>query len=184
MDYDAIVIGGSYAGLSAALQLARARRRVLVIDAGERRNRFASSSHGFLGQDGCAPGVIVAESREQLLHYPAVTGDAGPALSAGRMEAGFTIGTGEGALTGDRVILAIGITDSLPDVPGLSERWGRSIFHCPYCHAPRPAPAGLWADDVLSQWHLRARHGATGRAGAVGRRPRAYPRCAHHRGAG
>lgn len=73
MTYDAIIVGGSYAGLSAGLQLARARRSVLVIDEGLRRNRFAESSHGFLGQDGRAPGAITAEARAQLLVYPSVT---------------------------------------------------------------------------------------------------------------
>ncbi|MDF2642083.1 MAG: Thioredoxin reductase protein, partial [Pseudomonas sp.] len=70
MAYDVIIMGGSYAGISAGLQLARARRKILVIDAGLRRNRFADHSHGFLGQDGREPGAIAAEAREQLLAYP------------------------------------------------------------------------------------------------------------------
>lgn len=72
MKYDVIIIGGSYAGLSAALQLGRARKNILVVDAGERRNRFASHSHGFLGQDGKAPGEIIAEARRQIEGYPTI----------------------------------------------------------------------------------------------------------------
>ena len=155
MSYEAIVIGGSYAGLSAALQLARARRRVLVIDAGERRNRFASTSHGFLGQDGRAPGDIVAEARDQRLRYPTVAWHAGPALSARRTEAAFSVEMGEGTVTGDRMILAIGVTDTLPDVPGLAERWGRSVFHCPYCHGYElnQGRIGVLAGSALSMHH-------------------------------
>ncbi|TDN15166.1 thioredoxin reductase, partial [Lactobacillus crispatus] len=72
MQYDAIIVGGSYAGMAAGLQLARARRQVLVIDAGQRRNRFATESHGFLGQDGKPPELIAGEARAQLLAYPTV----------------------------------------------------------------------------------------------------------------
>ncbi|RHW55476.1 NAD(P)/FAD-dependent oxidoreductase, partial [Cronobacter sakazakii] len=70
MVYDTIIVGGSYAGISAGLQLARARRQILIIDAGQRRNRFADSSHGFLGQDGVNPGAIASKAREQLMAYP------------------------------------------------------------------------------------------------------------------
>ncbi len=155
MNYEAIVVGGSYAGLSAALQLARARRRVLVIDGGERRNRFAATSHGFLGQDGRAPGEIVAEARDQLLRYPNVAWRSGLALSARQAGEGFAIETGDGAVQGDRVVLAVGVTDALPDVPGLTERWGRSVFHCPYCHGYEldQGRIGVLAGSELSMHH-------------------------------
>jgi thioredoxin reductase len=132
--YDAIVVGGSYAGLSAALQLARARRKVAVIDRGERRNRFADTSHGFLGHDGRAPGDIVADGRAQLLAYKTVEWMGGLAERASPGPEGFIVWTGGAEIVGRRLVLATGVVDDLPDVPGLAERWGRSVFHCPYCH--------------------------------------------------
>lgn len=133
--FDAVIVGGSYAGLSAALQLARARRKVLVYDEGIRRNRFAAHSHGFLGQDGRDPAAIAADAREQLLAYPNVTWLGERAVSAEKREDGFALTSADGAAQQARtVVLATGITDRLPDVPGLAERWGRAVFHCPYCH--------------------------------------------------
>ncbi|MES2530767.1 MAG: NAD(P)/FAD-dependent oxidoreductase [Pseudomonadota bacterium] len=133
--FDAVVIGGSYAGLSAALQLARARRRILVVDAGVRRNRFVQSSHGFLGQDGRAPDAIAADGRAQLLAYPTVQWHAGLATQAGAQGDGFvvTLDTG-GVVHAKRLVLAPGVVDELPAIDGLAERWGRTVFHCPYCH--------------------------------------------------
>jgi len=136
---DFAVIGGSYAGLSAALQLARARRQVLVVDAGQRRNRFVDAagetSHGFLTQDGRPPAEIAADAREQLMNYPNVEWMHGSAedtrvAADGRLE--FRVG--REAISAHRLIIATGVRDELPPVPGLAERWGRSIFHCPYCH--------------------------------------------------
>lgn len=133
--FDAIIVGGSYAGQSAALQLARARRNILVIDEGKRRNRFAAHSHGFLGQDGEDPAEIAAKAREQLLAYPNVTWLADRAESAEQLESGFAVtGTGGARHETRTVVLATGIKDGLPYVPGLAERWGRAVFHCPYCH--------------------------------------------------
>ncbi|PPE72486.1 thioredoxin reductase [Solimonas fluminis] len=132
--YDAIVIGGSYAGLSAALQLARARRRLLVIDAGIRRNRFALASHGFLGQDGREPGAIVAEAREQLLAYPNVQWRDGMATDARHDDRGFSVSLADTRLAAPYLVLATGVKDELPSIEGLAQRWGRSVFHCPYCH--------------------------------------------------
>jgi thioredoxin reductase len=134
MTFDVAVVGGSYAGLSAALQLARARRRLLVIDGGKRRNRFADSSHGFLTQDGSEPGEIAAKARGQLMKYPTVTWIDAQADDAERLDAGFSIAAGPERFETRRVVLATGVKDELPDVPGLAERWGRSVFHCPYCH--------------------------------------------------
>ena len=133
--YDAIIVGVSFAGISAGLQLARARRNVLVIDGGRRRNRFAATSHGFLGHDGRAPGDIVGDGREELLAYPTAEWIDGEAASAKRTEEGFAVTLGDGIEAfGKRLVLAIGVKDTLPDVPGLSELWGKSVFHCPYCH--------------------------------------------------
>jgi thioredoxin reductase len=135
MLHDAIIIGGSYAGLSAALQLARARRSIVVLDAGQRRNRFADSSHGFLGQDGRAPAAIVADARSQLLAYPTVQWVDGFARAATRERHGFSVRADDAqSIEAKRLVLALGVTDELPDITGLAERWGKSVFHCPYCH--------------------------------------------------
>lgn len=133
--HDVIIVGGSYAGLAAALQLVRARRRVLVIDAGVRRNRNASHSHGFLGQDGRDPAEIAAKGRAEVLAYPTARILETYAESAERTERGFAITVKNGERhEAERLILALGVIDEFPDVPGVAERWGRSIFHCPYCH--------------------------------------------------
>jgi thioredoxin reductase len=134
-DFDAIVIGGSYAGLSAALQLARARRRVLVVDGGQRRNRFAVHSHGFLTQDGSEAAAIAATGRAQLLAYPHVSWSGQTVVAAVAHGSHFTLSYPDGAsVTGTRLVLATGVADALPAIAGLAERWGRSVFHCPYCH--------------------------------------------------
>jgi thioredoxin reductase len=135
MSHDVIVIGGSYAGMAAALQVARARRKVMVIDAGVRRNRFARHSHGFLGQDGVDPADIAAAARRQLLAYPNLAWLEGEAVRATKDVGGFTVSTRDGrGHHARRLVLALGVTDILPDLPGLQERWGKTIFHCPYCH--------------------------------------------------
>lgn len=132
--FDAIIVGGSYAGISAATQLARARRNILVIDGGQRRNRFADASHGFLGRDGASPAAIVAEARRQLLAYPTVAWRDGEVTAAGGAADGFSLTLGDEAMQGRRIVLAIGVADELPAIAGLAERWGKSVFHCPYCH--------------------------------------------------
>jgi thioredoxin reductase len=131
MSYEVVIVGGSYAGLSAAMQLARARRKILVIDAGVRRNRFASHAHGFLTQDGTPPGEIARIGKEQLLAYPTVTWREGRAERISKRTDGTFDVDGDHAL---RVILATGVRDDLPAIPGVLERWGQSVFHCPYCH--------------------------------------------------
>ena len=154
---DALVVGGSYAGIAAALQLARARRSVAVLDSGSRRNRFATASHGFLGHDGKAPGAIVAEAREQLLAYPTVRWAEGSAISARQeRERGFVVRSEDGRSHRARLlVLATGVTDELPDVPGLRERWGESVFHCPYCHGYElgGGPVGVFATGPLAEHH-------------------------------
>jgi thioredoxin reductase len=142
--YDVVVVGGSFAGLSAAMQLARARRRVVVIDAGRPRNRFAPASHGFLGQDGRTPAEILDAARSQVLAYPTVEFRAGEATAATACDGGFEIVLASGdSLRARRLVLATGVADELPDVPGLRERWGRSVLHCPYCHGYETADRRL-----------------------------------------
>lgn len=154
------VIGGSYAGLSAALQLARARRDVTVVDAGLRRNRFVDeaggTSHGFLSRDGVAPGAIAAEARRQLLRYPTVRWLDGIADKATHGEDGrFIFRVGEEFVAAARLVLATGVRDELPAVEGLAERWGRSIFHCPYCHGyeMEAGPIGIIASSEVAHHH-------------------------------
>lgn len=134
MLYEAVVVGGSYAGLAAATQLARARRSVLVVDAGQRRNRFAEHSHGFLTQDGASAAVIVAEGKRQLLAYDTVKWLDGHVVAAERIDRGFRLQADGGPVEARRIVLATGVVDVLPELPGLEERWGRHVFHCPYCH--------------------------------------------------
>lgn len=136
---DFAIVGGSYAGMSAALQLARARRQVTVIDAGLRRNRFVdeagSTSHGFLSRDGVAPAELWTQARTQLLQYPSVRWIGGQAEQARVLPSGeLSLQVGGQLLVARRLVLATGVRDELPAVPGLAERWGHSVFHCPYCH--------------------------------------------------
>jgi len=135
MRHDAIIIGGSFAGLSAAMYIARARRSVCIIDTGSPRNRFAAHSHGFFAQDGSEPGTMLATARSQVAAYPTATFIEGEAMSAARERDGFSVklATGE-VLDSAKLVLAFGISDELPAIPGLAERWGRSVLHCPYCH--------------------------------------------------
>ncbi|MET0430020.1 MAG: NAD(P)/FAD-dependent oxidoreductase [Microvirga sp.] len=134
MPFDVIVVGGSFAGLAAATYIARGRRSVCVIDAGSPRNRFAAASHGFLGQDGSDPRTMLAQARAQLAAYPQANIVEGQAVDV-RAGRDFTITLASGAtMNAARLVLAYGITDVLPEIPGLAERWGRSVLHCPYCH--------------------------------------------------
>ncbi|MFJ7311617.1 NAD(P)/FAD-dependent oxidoreductase [Pseudomonas sp. NPDC098747] len=156
MVYDVIVVGGSYAGLSASLQLGRARRKVLVIDAGQRRNRFAESSHGFLGQDGRAPSDIANDAREQLLAYPTVQWLADTALEVVQAADGFQLSTVNGRqVSTRRLIIATGVIDELPAIDGLQARWGKSVFHCPYCHGYElnQGAIGVLATSPMSMHH-------------------------------
>ncbi|WP_394886210.1 FAD-dependent oxidoreductase [Mesorhizobium sp. AaZ16] len=135
MRFDVIIIGGSYAGMAAALQLLRARRQVLIIDAGQRRNRFASHSHGFLTHDGADPAEIANRAREQLSRYGTLSWIDGAAETAEGARNAFKVTLADGNVAeGNRLLFATGVSDALPNVEGLEERWGRSLFQCPYCH--------------------------------------------------
>lgn len=157
MTYDAIVVGGSYAGLSAALQLVRARRRVLVVDAGRPRNRFARTAHGFLGQDGRAPLDIQRDAARLVTAYPTAELVRGEAIAAYAVDGNFTVAVAdaEGRVreaAARRLVLATGVTDELPPIPGMPERWGVTVLHCPYCHGYEVAgrPLGVIAAHALS----------------------------------
>ena len=153
MQLDVIVIGGSFAGLSAAMQLARGQRKVTVIDAGEPRNRFADESHGFFGLDGVSPFTIQQEAYRQLLKYPTVDLVKGKAVAVEKLAPGFHVTLEDNTkLHCKKLILATGLRDELPNIPGLKERWGATVIHCPYCHGyeVRNQALGVLATSPLS----------------------------------
>jgi thioredoxin reductase len=133
-EYDVVVVGGGAAGLSGALVLARARRSVLVVDAGEPRNAPAAGVHGFLTRDGVPPAELVALAQAEVRGYGGHV-VAGRAVAAERTATGFLVSLADGRTVGARrLLVATGLVDELPDVPGVRERWGRDVLHCPYCH--------------------------------------------------
>lgn len=164
--YDLIVIGGSFAGLSAALQLARTRRPVLLIDAGSPRNRFASHAHGVLAQDGRPGSDILADARAQLASYPNVSLWQGKVSQAQALASGktaFNVSLDDGRqVQGRRLLLATGVRDVLPDLPGVAGRWGQTVLHCPYCHGYEIGggaigvlgrlPASVHQASVIADW--------------------------------
>jgi thioredoxin reductase len=131
---DVIIVGGSFAGLSAALQLGRARRQVTVLDTGLNRNRFAREAHSLLGHDGRSPRELLQLARGQLAAYPTVRLVDARAEHAGGTINALRVETDAGPMESRRLILSYGVTDMLPPIEGLRECWGRSVLHCPYCH--------------------------------------------------
>ncbi|MGQ7852800.1 NAD(P)/FAD-dependent oxidoreductase [Pedobacter sp. WC2501] len=135
MDFDVIIIGGSYAGLSAALTLGRSTRNVLVIDAGKPCNRQTPHSHNFLTHDGDKPVDIAKAAKAEVLKYPTLRFLEGKAISAKQIDGVFSIGIENGEnFTARKILLATGLKDVLPDIKGLAECWAISAIHCPYCH--------------------------------------------------
>jgi thioredoxin reductase len=150
--YDVVVIGGGAAGLSGALTLARARRTVLVIDSGAPRNAPAAGVHGLLGLDGIRPADLLARGRAEVRGYGAELISA-EAAAVTRTGAGFRVTLAGGrAVRARRLLVASGLADGLPDVPGLREQWGRDVMHCPYCHGweVRDRAIGVLATGPLS----------------------------------
>ncbi|MGW6197830.1 NAD(P)/FAD-dependent oxidoreductase [Kribbella sp. NPDC055110] len=132
--YDVIVIGGGAAGLSGALALVRFRRSVLVIDDGTPRNGPAGGVHNFLTRDGVPPGEIYALGRQEVQGYGGEFVN-GTVTTARRDEDGFAVELADGTTyRSRRLLVTTGLTDVLPDVPGLADRWGKDVVHCPYCH--------------------------------------------------
>lgn len=153
MSYDVIVVGGSFAGQAAAIQLARARRRVLVIDAAKPRNRFSKGAHGIVGHDGKAPRAIVQEATRQLLSYPTAAFIDGEVTDARKLDDLVEVTLRDGSReTAKRLVLAGGVTDILPPIEGLWDRWGVSVLHCPYCHGfeVRDRALGVLATSAMS----------------------------------
>jgi thioredoxin reductase len=131
---DVVVVGGGAAGLSAALMLARARRRVTVVDAGAPRNAPAEGVHALLGLDGVSPAALLARGRAEVTGYGGeiIAGEVGDVSVAPE---GFAVKMTNGdGLRARRLLIATGLVDELPGIPGLRERWGRDVIHCPYCH--------------------------------------------------
>jgi len=132
--FDVAVIGGGPAGLSAGTALARAMRSVVVIDAGEQRNLGAEAVHGFLSREGMSPRDLIAAGREELARYGGTTA-SGSVRSASREGDQFILAMDDGSTrTARRLLIASGIVDELPDLPGVADRWGRDVLYCPYCH--------------------------------------------------
>lgn len=132
--YDVVVVGGGAAGLSAALVLTRARRRVLVADAGAPRNAPAEHMQGFLSRDGLPPADLLRLGRAEVVAYGGEI-EATSVERAQVTEAGFEVQTASGrTLVGRRVLIATGLRDELPEIRGLKERWAQDVLHCPYCH--------------------------------------------------
>ncbi|MBP2472331.1 thioredoxin reductase [Crossiella equi] len=158
---DVVVIGGGAAGLNGALMLARSRRSVVVIDSGVPRNAPADTMHGFIVLDGTPPADILARGREQVRRYGGrvvlgAVAAAEPAAPAADGDLRFAITLADGrTVTARRVLVATGLRDVLPEVPGLAEHWGRGVVHCPYCHGweVRDEPIGVLATGPASVHH-------------------------------
>lgn len=134
-NFEVIIIGGSYAGLSAAMALGRSLRSVLIIDSGLPCNRQTPHSHNFITHDGEKPGVIAEKARKQVLNYNTVKLLNDLAVGGKKNENGFVITTQAGQdFTAKKLVFATGIKDSMPDIKGFAACWGISVVHCPYCH--------------------------------------------------
>ncbi|HVS06226.1 MAG TPA: NAD(P)/FAD-dependent oxidoreductase [Candidatus Dormibacteraeota bacterium] len=153
-NYDVVVVGGGAAGLSAALVLGRARRRVAVVDAGAPRNAPAAHMQGFLSRDGMSPADFLALGRVEVTGY-------GVELIEDQVvgiDAGFVVRLAGGrVLTARRILVATGVCDELPEIPGVRERWGRDLLHCPYCHGweVRDQPIGVLGTQPGSVQHAQ-----------------------------
>jgi len=135
MDFDVIIIGGSYAGLSAGLALGRSLRKVLIVDANKPCNAQTPHSHNFLTHDGAAPAEIAGKARAEVLKYPTVNIVNEKVVSATKNNNGFIVQLANGKkFSARRIILATGMKDILPSIKGFAECWAISIIHCPYCH--------------------------------------------------
>ncbi|MCT9005871.1 NAD(P)/FAD-dependent oxidoreductase [Streptomyces rhizosphaerihabitans] len=151
--YEVVVVGGGTAGLSAALVLGRARRRTLVVDAGEPRNAPAAHLQGYLTRDGMPPAEFLAEGRREVEGYGVeiVRGLAVDVVRDGAGEFDVTLGSGD-TVHARRLIVTTGLADELPSVPGVAERFGRDVLHCPYCHGweVRDEAFGVLASTPMS----------------------------------
>ena len=151
--FDVIIVGGSYAGLSAAMALGRALRNVLVIDNGKPCNRQTPHSHNFITHDGEVPAVISNKAKEQVRAYPTVTFATGTAVSARKVEGKFLIDIDNGdRVYAKKLLFATGVKDLMPPIEGFADCWGVSVLHCPYCHGyeVRNEPTGILAKGDMA----------------------------------
>jgi thioredoxin reductase len=161
-EYDVVIIGGGAAGLSAALVLSRARRAVLVVDAGQPRNAPAAHMHGFLSRDGMVPGDLLAVGHAEVQGYGGeIVADSVARVT--RFDGGFEVDLRGGLrVTARRLLVATGLRDELPNIGGLRERWARDVLHCPYCHGYEVhgqqlgvlggAPGSVRYAQIVRQW--------------------------------
>jgi len=153
--YDVVVVGGGAAGLSGAMTLARARRSVLVVDAGAPRNAPAEGVHNYLAREGTPPGELLAIGRAEVTGYGGEIVE-GAVTGAERTDDGFRVELGDGrSVHARRLLVTTGLVDELPDVPGVAELWGRDVLHCPYCHGweVRDRAVGVLATSPMSVHH-------------------------------
>ncbi|GAA1905727.1 NAD(P)/FAD-dependent oxidoreductase [Williamsia serinedens] len=153
---DVVVIGGGAAGLNGALMLARSRRSVVVVDAGDPRNAPADGVHGLFAREGVAPGDLLAQGRREVTGYGGRVVDGRVAELSGDVTSGFRARLDDGSTIGARrVLVATGLTDVLPPIPGMTELWGIDVLHCPYCHGweVRDRAIGIVASGPASLHH-------------------------------
>ncbi len=152
--WDVIIVGGSYAGLSAAMALGRSLRNVLIVDSGAPCNRQTPHSHNFITHDGQKPQLIADTAKEQVLHYNTVRFYQGLAVNGGKIQTGFEIETASGdVFQANKLIFASGIRDLIPAaITGFSDCWGISVLHCPYCHGyeVRDQETGILANGEMA----------------------------------
>jgi thioredoxin reductase len=162
-EFEVIIIGGSYSGLSAAMSLGRAVRKTLIIDSGLPCNRQTPQSHNFITQDGFSPAQIAATARAQVLLYPTVSFMNDQVMQVTGQDNNFTVLTAAGLkLNSKKILFATGIKDLLPEIPGIESCWGISVIHCPYCHGYeyKGQPTGILSNDdttlhfskLISNW--------------------------------
>ncbi|KAA3436044.1 NAD(P)/FAD-dependent oxidoreductase [Rufibacter hautae] len=152
-EFDVIIIGGSYAGLSAAMALGRSLRSVLVLDSGQPCNQQTPHSHNFLTQDGETPAAIAQKAREQVLAYPTVILEVGKAVRVAGQNQAFEVSTEAGiTFKGSKLLFTTGVKDHMPEMEGFAACWGISVLHCPYCHGyeVRQQELGIWANGDMA----------------------------------
>lgn len=163
-EFEVIIIGGSYSGLSAAMSLGRAIRKTLIIDSNQPCNRQTPHSHNFITQDGFSPAQIAKAAKDQVSVYPTIQFMEDVVVSAVGEDYNFTVTTASGLqISAKKLLFATGVADQLPDIPGLSSCWGISVIHCPYCHGYeyKDQPMGILSNDentvdfskLVSNWN-------------------------------